>query len=150
MKRHASLIPLTHDHHHALVQVRKLKSAAAGTDDDRRSAAKRFLEFFHTDTIKHFREEEEMVFPLAVEAAEARGTLERVMMQHLHIHALVHWLHRESEEGDPTPETLVGLATTLERHIRFEEKVVFPLIETIVEGSSLDAVSLRARVRAAG
>jgi iron-sulfur cluster repair protein YtfE (RIC family) len=149
MKRHASLIPLTHDHHYALAQVRKLKSAARRTDDDRRSAAKLFLEFFHADTIQHFREEEELVFPLAVEAAEVRGTLERVMMHHLHIHALVHQLHMESEEGDPTSETLARLAATLERHVRFEEKVVFPMIETIVGGSSLDAISLRARVRAA-
>jgi hemerythrin-like domain-containing protein len=148
MKRHASLIPLTHDHHHALAQVRKLKWAATGTDDDRRTAAKLFLEFFHGDTVEHFHEEEEVV-PLVVGAAEARGTLERVMIQHLHIHALVRQLQSESEEAYPTPETLLRLAATLERHVRFEEKVVFPMIETIVGGSSLDAISLRARVRAA-
>jgi iron-sulfur cluster repair protein YtfE (RIC family) len=147
MKRHASLIPLTHDHHHALAQVRKLKLAATGTDDDRRTAAKLFLEFFHGDTIEHFREEEEVVFPLVVRVAEARGTLERVMIQHLHIHSLVHQLQTESEQAVPTPETLLRLAATLERHVRFEEKIVFPLIESFV-GQLLEAVSLRPRVRA--
>lgn len=145
MKRHNKLIPLSHDHHHALAQVRKLKAVSSGTDDERRSAAKRFLEFFHADTIRHFREEEEVVFPLVVEAAEIRGTLERVVIEHLHIHALVHRLQSESEEGVPTPKTLLRTAESLERHIRFEEKVVFPLIETIAGDPGLDAISLGAR-----
>lgn len=149
MKRHASLIPLTHDHHHALVQVRKLKSAATGTDDDRRSAARLFLEFFHTDTLKHFREEEEIVFPLVVEAAEAQGALERVMIQHLYLHALVHRLEKEADEGVPTAETVLRTAESLEKHVRFEEKVVFPLIETIVRDVDLDAVTLLPRERGA-
>lgn len=149
MRRHNTLIPLTHDHHHALAQVRKLRSAASGSEDGRRSAAKLFLEFFHSDTIKHFREEEEIIFPFVVEAAEARGTLEQVMIQHLRIHALVHKLHRESEESVPSPETLLWIAESLEEHVRFEEKVVFPMIETMVEERDLDAVTLRPRDRAA-
>jgi iron-sulfur cluster repair protein YtfE (RIC family) len=149
MRRHDALIPLTHDHHHALAQVRKLKSAAKGTDDERRIAVRHFLEFFSSDTLTHFREEEELIFPLVVDVSEMRRTLERVMMQHLHIHALVHRLRNESDAGIPTPESLLTIATSLEQHIRFEEKVVFPLIESIAGDGRLEVVELSPRSRVA-
>jgi hemerythrin-like domain-containing protein len=148
MKRHASLTPLTHDHHHALAQARKLRSAANETDEDRLSAAALFLRYFHADTIRHFREEEEMIFPLIVNVSKAREMLERVMIQHLQVHSLVHRLEREVEAGIPAPETLVRVATALQEHIRFEEKVVFPLIETVVGDTDLDQVALPPRDRA--
>lgn len=148
MRRHEPLIPLTRDHYHALVQVRRLRAAAEGSEDDRRTAAKQFLDFFHTDTIHHFREEEEVVFPLVVEAHDVREILERVMMEHLYIHALVNKLQAEFEEAVPTRDPLVTLASALENHVRFEEKVVFPLIEQRVGGPALEAVALRPRDRA--
>ena len=149
MKRHAALIPLTHHHHHALTQVRKLRVAAKGTDGDRLGRAKKFLDFFHSDTLKHFREEEEVIFPLVADVVEAREALERVMIQHLQIHSLVHSLEGEVEDGISRPETLLRIAVRLEEHIRLEEKVVFPLIETIV-GADLGSVTLLTRERAAG
>lgn len=147
MRRHESLTPLTHDHHHALVQVRRLRAAADGSDDDRRVVAMEFLEFFHSDTIPHFREEEEAVFPLVVEDGDMRGTLERVMMQHLRIHSLVGKLEAECEQASPEPGTLSKLAATLEHHVRFEEKVVFPLIEERAANAALESVLLRPRQR---
>ena len=32
-RRHVSLIPLTHDHHHAVAQARRLEDAAALTEE---------------------------------------------------------------------------------------------------------------------
>lgn len=122
--------------------------AANGTNDDRLRTAKQFLSFFHADTIRHFREEEEVIFPLVADVSEARVTLERVMIQHLQIHSLVHSLEREVEVGASAPETLLRIAAVLQRHVRFEEKVVFPLIETIVGVADLDSVTLPRRERA--
>jgi iron-sulfur cluster repair protein YtfE (RIC family) len=146
MRRHDSLIPLTHDHHHALVQAKKLRTAAEGQDEGRLAASKEFLEFFHRDTIQHFREEEEVVFPMVVDEQDLRGTLERVMMDHLHIHALVRRLAAECEGGIPRTETLLELASTLEGHVRLEEKVLFPQIEE--RAGDLESISLAQRRRA--
>lgn len=148
MKRHEALIPLTHDHHHALAQVRQLRLAAKGTDQERRSRSALFLSFFRDDTIKHFREEEEIVFPLLIEAAEAREPLARAMLEHLRIHSLVRTLEREVEQGDPTPDIMVRVAECLESHIRFEEKSLFPLIESTAGEAGLDSVTLSPRDRA--
>jgi hypothetical protein len=48
-KRHPNLIPLTHDHHHALAHARRLRVAAGGTREDRSEQAREFLYFFRTD-----------------------------------------------------------------------------------------------------
>lgn len=149
MKRHESLIPLTHDHHHALAQGRRLRLTATGTVDERVAQARLFLKFFYSDTLKHFREEEEIVFPLIQKASDMKGTLERATLEHLHIRALVHALEEEAEEGIVTEKTVLRVAAFLERHIRFEEKVVFPLIETVAASSDLEAICLSPRDRVA-
>ena len=131
MRRHDALIPLSHDHHHALVQVRRLKSAAEEGDGSRMETAWAFLDFFREDTLDHFREEEEKVFPLGVDAPDLRADLERVMFEHLQIHRLVLALQDELATGAPSSDLMVRLATMLEGHIRFEEKVVFPAIERV-------------------
>lgn len=148
MKRHESLIPLTHDHHHALAQARRLRLAAGREDDERLRQAREFIEFFQTDTINHFREEEEVVFPLAIEDERATPLLAEVVVEHLRIHALVGRLAAEVEQGKVTTEAATDVAETLERHIRLEEGKVFPLLEEVVPADRLTRISLEPRTRA--
>ncbi|MEA2434771.1 MAG: hypothetical protein QOG54_2228 [Actinomycetota bacterium] len=145
-KRHETLIPLTHDHHHALAQARKLVLAADGENEDRTIAAKNFLAFYDTDLLTHFREEEEMVFPLAVTYVDSEPLLAQVMIEHLQIHALVHDLRGMLDQGAPTAWSLRRIADVLEKHIRFEEKSVFPLVEAIAE-VALNGLTLAPRDR---
>lgn len=146
-RRHDGLIPLTHDHHHALAQARRLKSAAKDGGPELVTQSQAFLDFFHGETLNHFREEEEVVFPLAVEDGRAKELLARAMMEHLQIHALVARLGAEVTESKVTPESASELATALEAHIRFEEGKVFPLLEEVVADDRLSTLSLRPRVR---
>jgi iron-sulfur cluster repair protein YtfE (RIC family) len=89
MKRHPSLIPLSHDHHHALVEARRLRRAAEAGDDERRAAVAEFLRFFSSETIRHFRTEEELVFPLLVgQDGDGSELLVRALLEHQRIHAL--------------------------------------------------------------
>jgi iron-sulfur cluster repair protein YtfE (RIC family) len=132
MKRHESLIPLTHDHHHALAQARQLKLAANADGAERLERSEEFLRFYDTDTLTHFHQEEETVFPLAIDDAEAMPLLERAMMEHLRIHAAVSLLRHETEGAGSAAGTMMKLAELLEDHIRFEEKELFPLLERCV------------------
>ena len=145
--RDEALMPLTHDHHHALAAARRLGLAAKGDVEERTVRAGEFISFFRTETLQHFREEEETVFPLIVEAPEAEEVLGRVMLEHLRIHALVATLRRETDAGHPSPATMETLAELLQDHVRFEEKVVFPLIESRVDPVALRLVSLADRNR---
>jgi hemerythrin-like domain-containing protein len=146
--RDENLLPLTHDHHHTLAAIRRLRVAAHEEDSAQRSAAAgTFLDHFSSDTLNHFREEEEELFPLVVGHNDAREPLTRVMIEHVEIHQAVRLMRQELETGEPSATSMTGVAELLEAHIRFEEKVLFPLIEKLVGAEGLKEISLRPRTR---
>jgi hemerythrin-like domain-containing protein len=146
-RRHDSLLPLTHDHHHALRNARMLRLAADGDLSARTEAVEAFVHFFRTESVGHFREEEEVIFPLVAlsERAPTAG-IERVLKEHVVMHALVREL--EAQEGDPSSEIMRTLAELLRAHVRFEEDELFPEIEKLA-ADKLRGVSLAPRDRTA-
>lgn len=126
MKRHPALVHLSHDHHHALVEARRLRRAAGGTDAA--AAATAFTSFFADVTVPHFREEEELLFPLAAWSEEARPHIVQALLDHQQLHALTARLRDPSEA---LPATMTAVADLLEQHVRREERVLFPLLEQI-------------------
>lgn len=151
MKRHPALLPLTHDHHHALVWARRLRLAADAGDASRLDTASGFLEFFDAEAVRHFREEEELLFPLL---AEVEGTVAdevaQLLVQHLEIHALVHRLRRRVAAGSVPAADVRTLGQHFEVHIRLEEQHVFPHIEEAVPDADLSALHLAPRPNRAG
>jgi hypothetical protein len=61
MKRHPALVPLSRDHHHALVIAQRLRRATVETATE---AARAFLRHWDAEEKLHFRLEEHEVFPL--------------------------------------------------------------------------------------
>jgi hemerythrin-like domain-containing protein len=150
-RRHESLIPLTHDHHHALAQARRLRISAEGDEQQRLTQAREFVDFFDSHTLTHFREEEEIVFPLVVDEPDAVPLLTRLLMEHVRLHAFALGLRSELRRGAPSGAVMKRLAALLESHIRLEEKALFPLIERMVPGDLLGELTLaRAMGPAAG
>jgi quercetin dioxygenase-like cupin family protein len=128
MKRHPALVGLSHDHHHALVEARRLRRAAAA-EDDPAPAARAFGRFFAAVTVPHFREEEELLFPLVADAEEARPLLVQALLDHQQLHALAAAL--DGPEDEPRT-TMDELGRRLDEHVRLEERELFPLIERLV------------------
>ena len=137
MKRHPALVPLSYDHHHALVRARQLRRAAAGDGEERRAAAARFRRFFADETSRHFREEEEQLFPL-LDGEPA--PLVQALREHQRLRALVRQLGE-----DQSPETLTAVADLLEAHIRLEERVLFELLQQEVPEERLAGLELPER-----
>jgi hemerythrin-like domain-containing protein len=132
MKRHQSLYPLSHEHHHALAQARDLEIAGAGDDQEgHQIAAARFAAFWKSDLQRHFMQEEQIVLPLlakhtAAEGAEIRETL----VQHSAITQLIAELNENLERHEAIEASLlINLAEKLRRHIQYEEGVLFPAVE---------------------
>jgi quercetin dioxygenase-like cupin family protein len=115
MKRHPALAHLSRDHHHTLVWARRLKRGDSdGFDEYRRGLA------------RHFREEEERVFPLLAEfCAEPPPVLARALVDHARI--------RAARAG---PE----LGALLEAHVRLEERELFELLQEVVPDERLAAL----------
>jgi Hemerythrin HHE cation binding domain len=109
MKRRPALIPLSHDHHHALVEARRLRRAA----DSPESAvvATAFLRFFAGETVEHFREEEELLFPLVVDFDDARELLVQALLEHQRLRAQTSRLQQLVTTGGRSTMSCASLAS---------------------------------------
>jgi quercetin dioxygenase-like cupin family protein len=107
VKRHPALVPLSHDHHHTLVAARALRRG----DPSR-------LQELRAELERHFREEEELVFPLLGRLDPPPPELGEACVQHAQIRARL---------DDPDAE----LAELLEAHVRLEEQVLFELVQQV-------------------
>ena len=124
MKRHRALQPLSRDHHVALVAAQRLRRAEGGTAAEARDA---FLVFWREHGAHHFRVEEEVLLPaFAAHADPDAECVARMLIDHARIRAAAAGLEGDAE---PPVATLHELGTMLERHVRLEEREVFPLIE---------------------
>jgi Hemerythrin HHE cation binding domain len=133
VKRHAALVPLSHDHHHALVQARRLREAGP-------AGATAFLRFFASETTRHFREEEELVFPLLYD--DEPESLREILLQHHRLRTLALRLRAgEDVSGE--------LADLLEAHIRLEERDLFEVIQRAASAEQLAQLGLAPREPAA-
>jgi quercetin dioxygenase-like cupin family protein/iron-sulfur cluster repair protein YtfE (RIC family) len=141
MKRHRALIPLSHDHHDALVAARRLRRGADASDV--LEAATAFLAFFASSVVPHFREEEELLFPRVADAEEARELVAQALLEHQRLHLAAAELGELVARGcadGATGRRMRELATLLEAHVRLEERQLFPLIETMLSEETLTAL----------
>jgi hypothetical protein len=137
VKRHPGLRPLSDDHHAALVLARRTRAAAqqAGSLE---SAWEELRGRFARELEPHFRVEEADLFP-PLGAAGAEALVEQALAHHARLRQLV------SAEADR--ERALELAELLHRHVRFEERELFPRAERLLPASVLDAVGRAARER---
>jgi hypothetical protein len=145
-RRHDSLIPLTHDHHHALAQARRLKDVAKLEDDaQRRNVAGDFINFYFGRAVRHFHEEEELFFAPLVDRPEARDLVIRAVSDHLRLHAMVRTVKRQLSTGEVDEQLLTQIADLLTEHVRFEEQELFPLVEKLIPGTELEDLAVAGR-----
>lgn len=127
MKRHRALQPLSRDHHVALVAAQRLRRAAEG---DAAPAREAFLKFWREHGADHFRVEEEVLLPAAAGWMDPDAEpIVRMLLDHVRIRAAAQRLERQAE---PALDELHHLGSALERHVRLEEREVFPLIEAVM------------------
>ena len=131
MKRSPALTSLSHDHHQALWVALQLKRA------DDTPAATAFLDFIDGLGSTHFRIEEELLLPgwIAGDSDADLAMATRVLAEHLEFRAAARRLRSPGFAVDDLHE----LGAALERHVRFEERDLFPRIE-----SGLDRDAIRA------
>jgi hemerythrin-like domain-containing protein len=141
VRRHPALVPLSEDHHHELVQARRLLAAAdSGDAGERLAAGNTYAAAFFESTVEHFRREEEELFPLYVRHAGTTPLLERILAEHMQLHGLAHALRAEAAAGDVPAGRLRELGTLLREHVRVEERSLFEEIQRVVPGEELEAL----------
>ena len=143
--RPPSLIPLSHDHHHGLALALRCRKQALGQLRPMgalglEERAKEVKDFFSKNLESHFRAEEEVVFPLLrSSASESRPLIEDLVQEHGEIRRLVARL----QDAPGLSKVLFDLGDILERHIRREERELFPLFESHVPAIQAEEVKER-------
>jgi hypothetical protein len=113
VRRHPALVPLSEEHQHELAHARRLLGAAGAGPQQRLAVASAYLDAFFTETVEHFRREEEILFPLSVRQAGSTPVLERILREHMELHGLVRALRAGAAAGEITPEALRTLGDLL-------------------------------------
>jgi hypothetical protein len=117
MKRSAALTSLSHDHHHALDVARRLRRASPADFDVVRSY---LLEFWEPRGRRHF-EVEECVLLGAFDDDEWQAAAGRIQVEHDRI--------REQVASLSGPQDARALGDLFHDHVRFEERVLFAMLE---------------------
>lgn len=145
-KRHPSLVPLSREHHVALLLAFRLVHGlppSRQANDSPQAQARDTVRFFQTKLVTHFRAEEQALFPLIRKTQpHAIPLIDTLLAEHADMRARVQAL----EQADPAelPAQLTAFGQLLERHVRSEERELFPLCEARLTVD--DAERLRAAI----
>jgi hemerythrin-like domain-containing protein len=119
MKRAPELAPLSRDHHVALEHALRLRRAS---EDDAAAVVAAFLAFLVDDGRAHFAQEEKLLVPAVPD--DHADLVRRMLTDHAEI------LRGAAALGQcPDVASARALGELLNRHVRFEERELFPLLE---------------------
>lgn len=131
-KRDPALLPLSHDHHHALVIAMLMRRAS---DESAAGTAHAFRDFWHADCREHFEVEEAHLYPAFVaQFGEDHPALHRALAEHAEIRESVQRMEGSSE---PDGAELNRIGELLAGHVRLEEREIFPMLEAELPADKL-------------
>jgi len=144
MKRHPSLVPLSWEHHDALVLAQGLmlgrfKAPRSNWPTDHRLQVDRVSEFFQETFLVHFDAEEKCLFPMVTERMPDKAALiDELLRDHDVLRGLVSELSAGcSNELDVR---LPALGRLMKAHIRKEERVLFQAVQSDLDPTEIEAI----------
>jgi iron-sulfur cluster repair protein YtfE (RIC family) len=142
--RHPSLILLSHDHHHGLALALRCRKQALGQLKPMgaaglRERAQEFLIFHENNLIRHFKAEEEVLFPAMRAAVPASAAIVDALAQD---HEQIRRAIPQLEAGTGLAKLIFDLGDLLERHIRQEERELFALFEQRIGDTQAEIIGI--------
>lgn len=126
MKRSTALQPLSREHHTALSLAKACERAArSGTAEQVATACHRVIQVYTNELEPHFQLEERSLLPL-LKGAETQFLVQRTLADHLQLRALLLDLRQNDAAA------LDSFGRCLSAHVRFEERELFPALESIL------------------
>jgi hemerythrin-like domain-containing protein len=127
-----------------LIWARRLVEA---DEDDLSDTAERFLAYWTDEFALHLAEEEQVILPVYqrhVDLAEDEQAM-RLVGDHAWLRDAIHGLRTRLEAADPVDPHREAIGQRLESHLRFEDRKLFPAIETQLADAELVEVHERSR-----
>lgn len=137
MKRSAALQPLSREHHTALTLAKACERAAhSGVAEQVSAVCNRAIQSFKNELEPHFQIEEQSLLPL-LKGAETQLLVQRTLADHLQLRALL----RDLQQNDA--DALDSFGKCLSAHVRFEERELFPALESNIKNLACDTQTRR-------
>jgi iron-sulfur cluster repair protein YtfE (RIC family) len=143
IKRHKALQPLSRDHHNGLILAQTLKKGAPhykGMPTTIEGKKEYTVLFYSSDLIKHFNDEEQILFPLVKGRS---NTVDNQINEIIDEHRKMENLISEIQNIDDFEKILNEFGTLLEKHIRKEERELFNEIEKLLSGNELSEIETK-------
>ena len=132
LKRNENLLKLSRDHHAGLLFCWKIRQGVKyHIEADRMIKYVKYFWNHHLAT--HFKEEEEFLFP-PLQDAEVQKALD----DHQKIKTFVDKVEVSGMESED--DVLLELADTVDDHIRYEERVLFPHLQEKLSDEQLEMI----------
>ena len=126
MKRSLALQPLSREHHTALTLAKACERAAqSGTAEQVGTACHRAIQAFTNELEPHFQIEERSLLPL-LKGAQTQLLVQRTLADNLQLRSLLKDLLQNDADA------LGSFGKCLSAHVRFEERELFPALESIL------------------
>jgi hemerythrin-like domain-containing protein len=136
MLRDKSLIPLSHQHQHALALCVRIDRAAPISDADLDAWQSEVAQQFRDEIAIHFAAEEQVVFPAAREFKELAELVSSLTDEHDQLRALF----GRAEARVLSAQDLSAFARKLSNHIRTEERRLFEMLQQLLPAERLGVV----------
>ncbi|MCX7611192.1 MAG: hemerythrin domain-containing protein [Ignavibacterium sp.] len=140
MKRHKSIIELSRDHQKGLMLAQLLKKDAPpykGLPTDVEGKMNYAIETFQSHLIKHFEDEEKILFPISKgKSEECDNLISELSDDHQFFYKNFSSLKPDADLED----LLDNIGHRLESHIRKEEREFFNLIQNLLSEEDLKVI----------
>ena len=121
MLRDKSLIPLSHQHQHALALCVRLARALAKAHADLAAWQEEIAGIWESEIRFHFEAEEQVLFPAAEQYAFLRALVKQLVAEH----GTLRDFFLRAQAGQMDAADLRTFGETLSQHIRTEERQLF-------------------------
>jgi len=133
MLRDQNLIPLSHQHQHALALCVRIERSSPIAEADIPAWRAEIAQHFEPEIRTHFAAEEDILFPAARQFKELTSLVEELISEHGELRANVN----NAIDGKMSAGDLRAFANRLSNHIRKEERQLFELLQQLMSAKDL-------------
>ena len=131
IKRNENIVKLSREHHTTLLFCWKIRNGLKNEAEPRRII--KYVQYFRDQhMLPHFQQEEEILF-----APVKDQMVQKALDDHKNILQQVELLEKD---GTDIESKLIHLADTVDNHVRYEERQLFPHLEEILSMDQLVAI----------
>lgn len=133
MLRDKNLIPLSHQHQHALALCVRIDRGLPADESDVGAWCDEFAQLWSNEIAVHFQAEEEVLFPEAQKYPDLSSLVDELLAEHQELRETF----AQAGRHELTAPALRNLAADLSAHIRKEERQLFEECQRLIPPETL-------------